>query len=196
MGWVGAFGGGAEGGRGRAREPRSRTRGRAGGERRRAGGCVGPGRASLPPRLLASPALSAHLRRPEPCTSAPSGKVLVPRAQGRRGPLGGTQGGKVLLDLGPGRSLSGLPDLAFQSPLPKPGIPSSCFCVRPIGSRELWALSLWFQEQHPVPVAAACQGGRMSPQLWNRSFRSAKACHLSPGCRAVGSGPLLLLIPG
>lgn len=138
----------------------------------------------LPPRRAA-------LRSGAPRSPAPPGALapFTPRgdwSSGAWGAEGETQGGKVLLDLGPRRSLSRLPDLASQTPLHKPGIPSSCFWVRPARPRELGALSLWLREQHPVPVAAAGQGGRMSPPLWNRSFwrRSSKACRLSPRCRA------------
>lgn len=100
------------------------------------------------------------------------------------------------LDRG-GRSLSGLPDLASQAPLPKPAIPSSCFGVRASRPRELGALSLWLREQHPVLVAAAGQGGRMSPQRWNRSLRrrNAKVCRLFPWCRAWEAGLSLLSLP-
>lgn len=64
-------------------------------------------------------------------------------------------------------------------------------CVPPAGTRGAVSLA---PEQHPVPVAAAGQGVKMSPRLWNRSFRrrSDKACRLSLRCRAGRSGPFPL----
>lgn len=151
---------------------------------------MGLGRASLPPsgrpRLPACPARCAHLRLPELCRPAPPGKVVVLGARGRRRAMGGTQGGKTVLDLGPGRSLSLPPDLASQAPLPKPGIPSSCFlCASRLPAGARGAASSASGAASRPGMAAVGQGGRMSSQLWNRSLwrRSAKACHLSPECR-------------
>lgn len=126
-GWGDAFVGGAEGCGGRASEPRGPSlRGSHG-----KGSGVGPGRASLPEGLLGYRARRAHLRLPEPWCLAPPGKIAAPEAWGAEVLPERLKEGRTWLDLGTRRSLSRLPDLASQTPLHKPAIPSSCFWVRP-----------------------------------------------------------------
>lgn len=150
---------------------------------------MGLGRASLPPSGRGCPPV---LRAALTCASWSSagphhqGRSWSPGRGGRRRAMGGTQGGKTVLDLGPGRSLSLSTDLASQAPLPKPVIPSSCFlCASRLPAGARGAASSASGAASRPGMAAAGQGGRMSSQLWNRSLwrRSAKACHLSPECQ-------------
>lgn len=187
-GWGDTFVGGAEGCGGRASEPRGPSlRGSHG-----KGSGVGPGRASLPEGLLGYWARRAHLRLPEPWCLAPPGKIAAPEAWGDEVLRERLKEGRTCSTLERGGhfpdSRTWLPRLLStnqRSLLPASG------CVPPAGTRGAVSLA---PEQHPVPVAAAGQGGKMSPRLWNRSFRrrSDEACRLSLRCRAGRSGPFPL----
>lgn len=124
----------------------------------------------------------------------PRGVALLCREGGTEVLAGGTGREKDLLDLAGGGHFPGFGIWPRPSspkiPAPISFLPShlGCFCALAAAvnsGRCSWngALFLWLPEQHPVPVAAAGQGGRMRIELWNRSFRrwKRKARHFIVG---------------
>lgn len=169
---------------GKARELRGWTRVvPAGREPRGAGNRVGLGRASLPPGLLAALTCAAG----SPVVLHPRGKSRPP-GHGRQRSCWWDSGKEA-----PARPWNS--EVTF--PAPGLGLPTASPQTRDrfflflgaSGPREFGALSLYLRGQHPVRwLLRAREEGKMSPQLWNRSFlrRSSKACHFSPGRWKVG----------